>query len=607
MVMEKFTITEGIRLQIDSSESHVSFARELKAQFYRGNRAAFFMSLATTVILSLVNLFVSYLMQVIIDIVSGTETRWNLMQVTVMVAITLGVLVASLLIERQVFPKFLKQAMQQYKDHAFTEITKKNLHSFQSENSSTYLSAFSNDIASIETNYLGKIFSLVMQIIMFIGAFAMMILYHPLLTLIAFLLAVFPVLASLATGNRMAQAELAVSERNASFVGLVKDILGGFSVIKSFRVEKEIQSNFAAINEKVEEAKRTRKQVEILIQLIGSVAGIVAQIGVFLAGAYLALTGRGVTAGVVIVFVQLMNFVITPIAQVPQILANRKAANALIDKLARAISTNFRDGGDPVAPRLDQAIELDRISFGYEADHRILHDVSCRFESGKSYAIVGASGSGKSTLLNLLMGSSGTYEGEIRFDQKELRSIETESLYGIVSIIQQNVFIFNDSIRNNITMYHEFPEEKINVAVRMSGLADLIQEKTWEYPCGENGSGLSGGERQRVSIARCLLRETPVLLVDEATAALDPVTSFGISNSILDLQDLTRIVVTHELDEQLLSRYDSILVLRQGRLEEVGSFADLMASRQYFYSLFNVAQNAADEPLKKDEMPVPHS
>lgn len=565
------------------------------------------MSLATTVILSLVNLFVSYLMQVIIDIVSGTETRWNLMQVTVMVAITLGVLVASLLIERQVFPKFLKQAMQQYKDHAFTEITKKNLHSFQSENSSTYLSAFSNDIASIETNYLGKIFSLVMQIIMFFGAFAMMILYHPLLTLIAFLLAVFPVLASLATGNRMAQAELAVSERNASFVGLVKDILGGFSVIKSFRVEKEIQSNFAAINEKVEEAKRTRKQVEILIQLIGSVAGIVAQIGVFLAGAYLALTGRGVTAGVVIVFVQLMNFVITPIAQVPQILANRKAANALIDKLARAISTNFRDGGDPVAPRLDQAIELDRISFGYEADHRILHDVSCRFESGKSYAIVGASGSGKSTLLNLLMGSSGTYEGEIRFDQKELRSIETESLYGIVSIIQQNVFIFNDSIRNNITMYHEFLEEKINVAVRMSGLADLIQEKTWEYPCGENGSGLSGGERQRVSIARCLLRETPVLLVDEATAALDPVTSFGISNSILDLQDLTRIVVTHELEEQLLSRYDSILVLRQGRLEEVGSFADLMASRQYFYSLFNVAQNAADEPLKKDEMPVPHS
>ncbi|KAF5060935.1 Iron import ATP-binding/permease protein IrtA [anaerobic digester metagenome] len=110
-----------------------------------------------------------------------------------------------------------------------------------------------------------------------------------------------------------------------------------------------------------------------------------------------------------------------------------------------------------------------------------------------------------------------------------------------------------------------------------------------------------------MSIARCLLRETPVLLVDEATAALDPVTSFGISNSILDLQDLTRIVVTHELDEQLLSRYDSILVLRQGRLEEVGSFADLMASRQYFYSLFNVAQNAADEPLKKDEMPVPHS
>lgn len=576
-------------------EKKESLAAELRREFYRDNRLYFGAALAATVVLAFVNLYVSYLMQVIIDIVSGASGGATLLQVTLQVGATVLVLILAMLADLRFSPLFMKRAMAQYKEYAFREITRKSIHSFQAENSSTYISAFSNDIASIETNYLGKIFSLVMSVIMFIGAFAMMLWYHPLLTFIAVALSAFPVLAAILTGNRMAKAELAVSRENAGFLDMLKDILGGFSVIKSFRVEKEIIANFIQKSESTEEAKRKRRMIGILIGLIGAVAGIVAQIGVFLAGAYLALSGRGVTAGVVIVFVQLMNFVIQPISQVPQILAGRKAANALIDKLAEAIAANTRDGGESLDPVLDQGIALESVSFAYEKDQPVLRDVSWTFERGRSYAVVGASGSGKSTLLNLLMGSSSAYTGSIRIDERELAEASTDSLYELVSIIQQNVFIFNDSIRANITMYHDFAQADIEEAAAMAGLSELIADKGWDYPCGENGSGLSGGERQRVSIARCLLRETPVLLIDEATAALDPRTAHDVTHSILDLKDLLRIMVTHHLDEGILRRFDQILVMRHGILAEAGSFTELMAGKGYFYSLFNVAQDRSEE------------
>lgn len=187
------------------------------------------------------------------------------------------------------------------------------------------------------------------------------------------------------------------------------------------------------------------------------------------------------------------------------------------------------------------------------------------------------------------MGSSNDYQGSIRFDQRELRTIAAESLYGLVSVVQQNVFIFDDTIRNNITMFRHFDEKLVQQATEKAGLTPLLAERGEDYICGENGSGLSGGERQRISIARCLLRQTPVLLIDEATAALDAATAYSVSAAILAIEGLTRIVVTHRLEEPLLRKYDEILVLKNGEICERGSFDALMARREQFYSLFNVA------------------
>ena len=139
-------------------------------------------------------------------------------------------------------------------------------------------------------------------------------------------------------------------------------------------------------------------------------------------------------------------------------------------------------------------------------------------------------------------------------------------------------------------MFSDFPEEEIERAIRLSGLSELIREKGEDYLCGENGSGLSGGERQRISIARALLRKTPVLFVDEATASLDAETSFGVLDAILKLDGYTRIIVTHDLDESILRRCTGLFALKNGMVSEQGSFSELMDQKGYFYSLYTVAQ-----------------
>ena len=232
----------------------------------------------------------------------------------------------------------------------------------------------------------------------------------------------------------------------------------------------------------------------------------------------------------------------------------------------------------------------EHVAFGYEAEKSVLQEVNFTFHAGKSYAIVGASGSGKSTLLNLLMASHSGYTGSICYDETQLQQISSESLYEMVSVVQQNVFIFNASIRDNITMFADFPREEVDRAIELSGLAKLIAERGEDYLCGENGSGLSGGEKQRISIARSLLKKSQVLLVDEATAALALETAYQVSNAILGLSGITSIVVTHSLDEGLLKQYDGILTLKNGSIVEARTFEELIAQKGYFYSLFTISQ-----------------
>lgn len=569
---------------------HKPLARQLTAQFFRGNLPMFALAVFAALTGGTLNLIVTWLMQQLIDAASGLPGALPLGQLAWITGGFILLCAALMLLKYASEPRFIEKAMRQYKDFAFQKLAEKSISSFRAESTAAYLSALTNDAASIEADDLSQLLSVITKTVTFFGALAMMLWYSPLMTAIAAGVTVLPLIASLLTGGQLQAAEKRVSDQNRDFTAALSDCLGGFSIVKTFRAEKEIFRLFAESNRALEQEKFSRRRLKALVGMIGATTGIIAQLGVFLAGAYLALTGKGLTTGAVILFVNLMNFMIEPVAELPALLAARKAARGLIAKLADALEQDeVQPDGVQIAPLMRQ-LRLEDVRFSYDGETEILRGVSAVFDAGKAYAIVGASGSGKSTLLNLLTAPGMAYAGKILLDGTELHTVSPESLYETVSVIQQNVFVFNASIRDNVTMFRSFPPEELAQAVRRAQLEALLAERGEDYLCGENGSGLSGGEKQRISIARSLLKHASVLLADEATAALDAQTAHQVTDDVLSLSGVTRIVVTHALEQAALRRYDGILVLKDGRIAESGSFDDLMAQKRYFYALYTVSQ-----------------
>lgn len=563
-------------------------SREFKRRLFYKNKMCFIASVIMTIVMSFLNLMISWLIQQIMDSMANQNMQSVVRCAWIAASVVIAYTVANA-VYRAVYPRFLQRAMQQYRDYTFSRLTQKSLRSFSKEGTALYVSALTNDCTSIENNYLTATFTLIELLFCFLGALIMMLYYSPVMLVLAVALSFLPVAVSMTAGNRLTEQEKEISKKNERFVSIVNELLSGFPVIKSFRAETQASRLFSQRNEQAEEAKKNKRRTEQLISLLANDAGIIAQMGIFLAGAWLAISGKGVTAGVVIVFVQLMNYILNPISQVPLLWSNRKAAIALMEKLSDALSENVREEGREKLNGFSEKIEVKDLTYGYEPESHVLKDLDVQFDAGKSYAIVGGSGSGKSTLLNLLMGSSSNYQGEICIDGVSIKNIESESLYQLMTSVQQNVFVFNDTIRNNVTMFHEFPDKEVTLALERSGLSEFIEKRGEDFVCGENGANLSGGERQRISIARALLRKSPILLVDEATAALDAATARAVSFSILNLVGMTRIVVTHRLEEAILRRYDKILVMKNGTICEQGNFDTLMQQKGQFYSLFQIA------------------
>lgn len=563
--------------------------KSLKSAIWEGTKTLFIIALIADVIMQSMNIFLSYLLQVVTDIAAGVEGAGSLKTVGIEVAAMFLAMGFIGFVTAKTKYAFVTKGMKQYKSRLLEGITKKGISAFRGENTSKYTSALTNDVTVIEDNYVQSNFDIVTQLVTFLGSLILMFYSNWLLTLVAIGLVFLPVIASVATGNTLVDLEKKVSEKNESFLGLITEVLNGFSVIKSFKAEDTIKSIVDKNNADLEKAKRTRGARRYLVGLIGGGAHFVAQIGVFIIGAILCLKGKGITPGMLFMFVNLMNFIIQPVAQLPGIFAKKKAAFALIQKMDEAIATDDDEENRTENCTIEDGIKLKNLTFGYEEGNNVINGLNYEFKKCKSYAVVGASGCGKSTMFQLMLSGMDNYDGQILYDGKELKNISPESLYEAVATIQQNVFVFNASIRDNITMFKEFPKEEVDRVIKLSGLEELIEKKGEDYLCGENGNGLSGGEKQRISIARALLRHSKLLLVDEATAALDAETSNKVIGAILNLKDMTRIVITHDLDEASLKQYDSIITLKNGKVVEDGNFDKLMSDKGYFYSLYTVA------------------
>ncbi|MGI6238249.1 MAG: ABC transporter ATP-binding protein [Christensenellales bacterium] len=561
---------------------------QLRRQLVAGNKANLAMSVFAMLLGGALSIAIAFILK---ELIEGMEGRdWHGMYRGV--AITVGYVVAFLLftlIQRSFKNRFILHALRQYKAHVFRRVLGKSIGEFGPASSAKLLSAFSNDLNSIENNYLGGGLELILQIVLFVGALGAMLFLNPIMTAGVVVVISVPAFLTMRYGHRLVARERETSDKNEGFVDQMKDLLGGFVVIKAFKAEREVTGLFERKNRELEETKRRRRQTNDTLGAMSMFSAMLVLIVIFVLGAVFVIRDV-MTIGAVLAFVQLSNYIIGPIERIVSLRSNFVAAGKLIDKLEETIEHKDAGGARARLEGFSDQIAFQNVSFAYEAGTNALNDVSFAFEKGKSYAIVGASGSGKSTMLKLLLGYSPDYAGSIAIDGCELRDADLDSLYDIVSVIEQGVFLFDESIIDNITLFKKFPQEKVERAVARAGLSELIATKGAQYDCGEGGANLSGGEKQRVSIARCLVRETPVLLMDEATAALDNATAESVMDAILDIDGLTRIIVTHKLDAHLMARYDAILVMRNGEIAETGRFDDLMERKGYFYSLHRVTQ-----------------
>ncbi len=485
--------------------------------------------------------------------------------------------------------KYVSRAMVQYKNFLFNKIVHKNLNVFNKEVTGKYISILTNDIVSIESNYVLGMLNIVTQFLLLVIALGVMVFLNWFLTCCVLTAAIIPFLGSVFLGNKLSAVELNISNNNTVFVSGINDIFKGFSVIKSFQAENQVISIISNKNKKLEEAKKKRRLTANMVNVVSFSSSFFVTVVVCGIGAYLSISQME-TLGTVIAFAQLLDYVVGPIQELGTLLANRKATVKLIEEHQEIVNDNVSVWKGTIRKRsFNTELTFSDVSFGY-GEEEVLKGINLRIKKGGSYAIVGNSGSGKTTLLNLLQGCHDGYKGTIHIDDVELRKIAVESFYDLMTIIHQNVFLFDDSIYQNVTMYKSFSDEKIDDVIKKAGLDELVKKRGKLYSCGENGKNLSGGEKQKISIARALLNDTPILLVDEATAALDNISERNIMETIIQLKDLTRIVVTHSLKADFLEKFDCIIVIKDGKISDVGKYHDLYDKKGYFFSLVNVSE-----------------
>lgn len=438
----------------------------------------------------------------------------------------------------------------------------KNINEFQAENNAIYLSAITNDMNSIEKNYFEGIYSVGNSFIAFIVAFIVIASVSPMVLFLGASISIVSGLLAIAVAKPLQRHEKQRSDLFQGYTSYIKEVLSAFQIVKANNLDDKVREDFSNKSKDIQEKRFIIDRIHTYILSLQSFLMNGSFIVIMIITCLMALRGT-ITAGAVILIINNMSRVIYPLRELGEWFPKIFSVKGIFEKMDASLQNQENYLETIGMDAFNECIEFKDVSFAY-GDKVVLSNINLSLKRSEKYLIIGPSGGGKSTLLKLLRKYFNPTKGQILIDGKNLKDIKKRDYFNILANIEQEVFLFEDSLRNNICLYKEYGEDEIELAIERAGLSQFVKSlpeglDTMIY---DNGKNISGGERSRVAIARGLLAKSDIIFLDEAFASLDAQVAREIEETLLELEDITIVNVSHVLFEETKDRYDKVLVVK---------------------------------------------
>jgi subfamily B ATP-binding cassette protein MsbA len=383
--------------------------------------------------------------------------------------------------------------------------------------------------------------------------------------------------------------------KNGESLSVLDETLNGLRVIKAFNIESLLKGRFNKINDELLDAKNRISRRRDMASPVSEVLGVIVFVGILWFGGQLVLGEKiPLNASDFLTYLALFYNIINPVKTLSTSFSNMHKGTAAIERIEEVLKTPVTVNDNPTGKKLtsfNNAIEFRHATFAYD-DAVILDRINLTVEKGKTIALVGSSGAGKSTLADLVPRFHDVTGGEVLIDGVNIKDYSLHSVRSLMSIVTQEPILFNDTIANNIKLGKEdATDEEIIQAAKIANAHDFIMQKELGYQTniGDRGNKLSGGERQRLTIARAVLKNPPILILDEATSSLDTESERLVQDAINNMmQNRTSIVIAHRLST--IRHASEIIVLQKGKIVERGTHEELLQQNGFYKKLVEMQE-----------------
>ena len=464
---------------------------------------------------------------------------------------------------------------------------------YSKEKKGDIISRMTTDVLEIEWSIMQTLELIFREPISILISLVSMIFISPYLTLYIFLLIPVAALGIVLISKSLRRSAEKSKTILAQLFALIEESLGGIKVIKAYGIEKFIGQKFQSTNQNlfIQNVKVYRKND------LASPATEVVVLGILMFILYLGsklVFHNELSASAFIGYFGIASQIIPPIKQISQAYNTIQKGLVSEERINRILNepiTITNDANAEEYTTFNEKIEFKNVHFSYLKGDKgfLLKDINLTIPKGKVIALVGKSGSGKTTLTDMLLRFYEPDKGEILIDGKNIQKIQIASLRQLISLVSQDSFLMNDTIKNNITFGKDYPDEAIIAAAKMANAHEFISQLPDQYNTyvGDRGANLSGGQRQRISIARAILRNSPILILDEATSSLDTENEKIIQDTIQKIKhNRTIIIIAHRLST--IMNTDTIVVLNKGEIVEQGTHQELLNKKGHYFKLIEL-------------------